>query len=86
MAERQPESLPAQNRGGFEFVRRVSDIIAQVANVSETQNEGVRQVSIAIADIDQATQTSAAQAEELPLHASPCRALTGALHPLRPTQ
>ena len=51
--------------GGFEFVRRVSDIIAQVANVSEAQNEGVRQVSIAIADIDQATQTSAAQAEEL---------------------
>jgi methyl-accepting chemotaxis protein len=51
--------------GGFEFVRRVSDIIAEVAKVSEQQNDGVRQVSVAIQDIDQATQTSAAQAEEL---------------------
>ena len=59
------EETVHQVEGGFDFVRRVSDIIAEVAKVSEGQNDGVRQVNIAITDIDQATQTSAAQAEEL---------------------
>jgi hypothetical protein len=50
---------------GSTFVRQVAEKIADVARISGEQAKGVREVGTAVREIDQATQSSAAQTEEL---------------------
>ncbi|KLU21914.1 membrane protein [Caballeronia mineralivorans PML1(12)] len=45
-------------------VRRVTDIIGEIATASEEQSKGIEQVNIAIYQIDQTTQQNAAMVEE----------------------
>jgi methyl-accepting chemotaxis protein len=45
-------------------VKRVNDIIAEIANASNEQSEGINQVSQAISQMDQVTQQNAALVEE----------------------
>jgi methyl-accepting chemotaxis protein len=46
-------------------VRRVTDIVADIAAASQEQNTGLQQVNKAVAQLDQVTQANAAQTEEL---------------------
>jgi methyl-accepting chemotaxis protein len=46
-------------------VKRVTDIIAEIAAASREQNTGLDQVNKAVSQLDQVTQTNAAQTEEL---------------------
>jgi methyl-accepting chemotaxis protein len=46
-------------------VKRVTDIIAEIAAASQEQTLGIDQVNVAVARMDQVTQANAAQAEEL---------------------
>ncbi len=45
-------------------IRKVNDLIAEIAAASSEQSQGIEQVSTAIGQIDQVTQSSAATAEE----------------------
>jgi methyl-accepting chemotaxis protein len=45
--------------------KRVTDIVAEIANSIEEQSTGVEQVNTAVTQMDQVTQTNAAQTEEL---------------------
>jgi methyl-accepting chemotaxis protein len=46
-------------------VKRVTDIVAEIAAASQEQATGIEQVSKAVAQMDQVTQANAAQTEEL---------------------
>jgi methyl-accepting chemotaxis protein len=46
-------------------VKRVTDIISEIAAASREQNTGLDQVNKAVSQLDQVTQTNAAQTEEL---------------------
>ena len=46
-------------------VKRVTDIVAEIAAASQEQSTGIEQVSKAMAQMDQVTQTNSAQTEEL---------------------
>jgi uncharacterized protein (UPF0333 family) len=50
---------------GAGFVKRVADLIAEVARVSDEQSKGIAQVAHTVTQMDQTTRTNAAQAEEL---------------------
>ncbi len=45
-------------------VREVDELIAEVANASREQTEGVQQINLAVADMDKVVQSNAASAEE----------------------
>ena len=45
-------------------IRRVSDLVAEIASASVEQNNGVQQVGQAVSQMDQATQQNAALVEE----------------------
>ena len=45
-------------------IRRVSDIVAEIASASAEQSSGVQQVGLAVSQMDQATQQNAALVEE----------------------
>src|SRR5262249_19703969 len=53
-------------------VKRVMDIIAEIASASSEQSQGIDQVNRAVSQMDQAVQSNAAHTEEL---SSPARAL-----------
>ena len=55
-------------------VKRVTDIIAEIAAASQEQTTGIDQVNRAVAQMDQVTQSNAAQTEEL---SSTAQALAG---------
>ncbi|HUB78299.1 MAG TPA: methyl-accepting chemotaxis protein [Bryobacteraceae bacterium] len=46
-------------------VKRVTDIVSEIAAASQQQSAGIEQVTKAMAQMDQVTQTNAAQTEEL---------------------
>jgi len=46
-------------------VKRVTDMVAEIAAASQEQNTGVDQVNTAVTQVDQVTQSNAAQTEEL---------------------
>jgi methyl-accepting chemotaxis protein len=46
-------------------VKRVTDIVGEMASASAEQSTGVEQVNLAVTQMDQVTQTNAAQSEEL---------------------
>jgi methyl-accepting chemotaxis protein len=46
-------------------VKRVTDIIAEIAAASQEQSTGIDQVNVAVTQLDQVTQSNAAQTEEL---------------------
>jgi methyl-accepting chemotaxis protein len=46
-------------------VKRVTDMVSEIAAASREQNTGVEQVNKAVAQMDQVTQSNAAQTEEL---------------------
>jgi methyl-accepting chemotaxis protein len=46
-------------------VKRVTDIVAEIAAASQEQATGIEQVSRAMTQMDQVTQTNSAQTEEL---------------------
>ena len=46
-------------------VKRVTDIIAEIAAASQEQSTGIDQVNTAVTQMDQVTQSNAAQTEEL---------------------
>ncbi len=48
-----------------ESVRRLTDIVSEIATASREQATGIDQVSLAVAQMDQVTQSNAAQTEEL---------------------
>jgi methyl-accepting chemotaxis protein len=54
-------------------VKRVTDIIAEIAAASQEQSTGIDQVNRAVTQMDQVTQSNAAQTEEL---SSTAQALT----------
>jgi len=45
-------------------VRRLDDLMAEIAQASKEQSEGIGQVNVAVSQMDQVTQTNAANAEE----------------------
>ena len=45
-------------------VRRVSDIVAEIANAAQEQNTGIVQVNAAVNELDRSTQQNAALVEE----------------------
>jgi methyl-accepting chemotaxis protein-1 (serine sensor receptor) len=45
-------------------VRRVSDIVAEIANAAHEQNTGIVQVNAAVSELDRSTQQNAALVEE----------------------
>ena len=47
-----------------EKARRVDDLVAEIATASQEQNQGINQVSTAVAQMDKVTQSNAAGAEE----------------------
>ena len=51
-------------------VKRVTDMVSEIAAASREQNAGVDQVNIAVTQVDQVTQSNAAQTEELSATAS----------------
>ena len=55
-------------------VKRVTDIIAEIAAASQEQAMGINQVNVAVMQLDQVTQSNAAQTEEL---SSTAQALAG---------
>ena len=46
-------------------VKKVSDVVAEIAAASQEQNTGIDQVNSAVTQVDQVTQRNAAQTEEL---------------------
>ena len=46
-------------------VKRLSDIVSEIATASQEQSTGLAQVNMAVGQMDRATQTAAAQSEEL---------------------
>ncbi|MFM7232629.1 MAG: methyl-accepting chemotaxis protein [bacterium] len=46
-------------------VKRLSDIVSDIATASQEQSTGLAQVNMAVGQMDRATQTAAAQSEEL---------------------
>jgi methyl-accepting chemotaxis protein len=57
-------------------VREVDELIAQIANASQEQDQGINQVSRSIADLDHLTQKNASLAEETSASASELAAQT----------
>jgi len=58
-------SRVAQNLGEIvDTVRKVDDLIAEVAKASGEQNQGVEQINCAVTQMDKITQSNAASAEE----------------------
>jgi methyl-accepting chemotaxis protein len=58
-------SRVAQNLGEIvDTVRKVDDLIAEVAKASGEQNQGVEQINCAVTQMDKITQSNAANAEE----------------------
>lgn len=47
-----------------EAVRRVTDIMAEIATASDEQSKGIQQVSTAVTEMDNVTQQNAALVEE----------------------
>ena len=45
--------------------RKVTDIVGEIATASQEQSIGIQQVSTAMAQMDQVTQSNSAQTEEL---------------------
>src|SRR2546426_12491960 len=69
-------------------VKRVTDIIAEIAAASTEQSQGIEQVNKAIVQMDRLVQSSAAQTEELSstalalaVHAKQLRALVWRVKP-----
>jgi methyl-accepting chemotaxis protein len=52
-------------RGIVDSVRRVTDIVGEIALASSEQSTGVEQMSTAITQMDHVTQSSSAQVEQL---------------------
>ena len=48
----------------METVRKVDDLVANIASASKEQSDGIGQVSTAITEVDKVTQSNAANAEE----------------------
>ena len=76
-AEKIEDSITKSNRGvqisqqvskSFEEimdkVRKVDDLVANIASASSEQSEGIRQVSTAVSEVDKVTQSNAASSEE----------------------
>jgi methyl-accepting chemotaxis protein len=61
-------------------VRKVDELIAEIATASKEQNDGVTQVNTAVAQMDKVTQSNAASAEE---SASAAQELNAQTHVLR---
>ncbi|MEO7495222.1 MAG: methyl-accepting chemotaxis protein [Massilia sp.] len=60
-------------------VKRVTDIIAEIADASAEQTTGIEQVNLAIAEMDQSTQQNAALVEESAAAAASMREQAGSL-------
>lgn len=45
-------------------VRRVDELVAEVAGASQEQTQGINQINVAVSQLDKVTQTNAASAEE----------------------
>ena len=54
-------------------VKRVSDIVAQMTSAARETSSGLEQINLAVTEMDQATQASAAQAEEMATAAASLR-------------
>jgi methyl-accepting chemotaxis protein len=63
-------------------VKRVTDIIAEIAAASQEQTSGIDQVNKAVTQMDQVTQSNAAQTEELSSTAQALAAQAEQLHAL----
>jgi methyl-accepting chemotaxis protein len=61
-------------------VRKVDELVAEIATASKEQNDGVTQVNTAVAQMDKVTQSNAASAEE---SASAAQELNAQTHVLR---
>jgi hemerythrin-like metal-binding protein len=48
----------------METVRKVDDLVVNIASASKEQSDGIGQVSIAVTEVDKVTQSNAANAEE----------------------
>jgi len=48
----------------MEKVRKVDDLVANIASASKEQSEGISQASVAVSEVDKVTQSNAANAEE----------------------
>jgi len=71
----------AQNLGEIvETVRKVDDLIAEVATASSEQDQGVDQINSAVSQMDKITQSNAAGAEESAAAAEELKAQSMALH------
>jgi methyl-accepting chemotaxis protein len=63
-------------------VKRVTDIIGEIARASEEQSNGIDQVNRAVTQMDQVVQTNAAQTEEMSSTAQALTAQAGQLQVL----
>ncbi|AKU94044.1 Methyl-accepting chemotaxis protein I (serine chemoreceptor protein) [Labilithrix luteola] len=63
-------------------VKRVTDMVAEIAAASREQNTGVEQVNTAVTQVDQVTQSNAAQTEELAATATALSEKSGELQRL----
>lgn len=63
-------------------VKRVTDMVAEIAAASREQNTGVEQVNTAVTQVDQVTQSNAAQTEELAATATALTEKSGELQRL----
>jgi methyl-accepting chemotaxis protein len=54
-------------------IKRVTDIMGEISTASAEQSRGVTQVSVAVAEMDQATQQNAGQAEQGAAHSESLR-------------
>jgi uncharacterized phage infection (PIP) family protein YhgE len=63
-----------------ETVRKVDDLIAEVATASSEQDQGVDQINSAVSQMDKITQSNAAGAEESAAAAEELKAQSMALH------
>jgi methyl-accepting chemotaxis protein len=60
-------------------VQRVSELVASVSTAAQAQSQGIGQINLALADLDQATQQNAALVEESAAAADSLRAQTHGL-------
>ncbi len=74
------EQSSAALRGIVDSVKKVTDIVAEIAAASAEQSSGVDQVNLAIAQIDQVTQENAALVEEAAAAAKSMQDQAKALH------
>ncbi|HVU32626.1 MAG TPA: methyl-accepting chemotaxis protein [Opitutaceae bacterium] len=74
----QGETVTAEAAGGFasieEQVRRLSQLVEELATIASEQSRGIDQISGAVSQLDRSTQANAAAAEE---NASAAEELTG---------